>query len=81
MMKAALALAGVIALSGCTTIHVASDWTKPAATAQQVTFDDMECERQSREIPAPPTSSSVASWTSPESSSKTANASPSTTTA
>ena len=54
MMKAALALAAVVALSGCTTIHAPSDWTKPAATTQQVTFDDMECERQSREIPGTP---------------------------
>ena len=54
MMKAALVLAGVIAFSGCTTIHAPSDWTKPAATTQQVTFDDMECERQSREIPGTP---------------------------
>ena len=54
MMKAALVLAGVIALSGCTSLHAPSDWTKPAATVQQVTFDDMECERQSREVPGTP---------------------------
>lgn len=54
MMKAALALAAVVALSGCTTIHDPSDWTRPALTVQQVTFDDMECERQSRDIPGTP---------------------------
>ena len=54
MMKAALALAAVVALSGCTTLHVPLEWTKPAATPQQVTFDDMECERLSREIPGTP---------------------------
>ena len=52
-MKAALALAAAVALSGCVTItvHNPADWTKPAATVLQVTFDDMECERQSRDIP------------------------------
>lgn len=56
MMKAALALAAVVALSGCitTTVHDPSHWAKPAATVQQVTFDDMECERQSRDIPGTP---------------------------
>jgi hypothetical protein len=51
-MKATLALAAAVALSGCVTItiHDPSDWTKPAATIQQVTFDDLECERQSRDI-------------------------------
>lgn len=51
MMKAALALATLLALPACTTIHDPSDWTKPAATMQEVTFDDMECERASRDIP------------------------------
>jgi hypothetical protein len=55
-MKAVLALAAVFALSGCilTTVHDPSQWTKPAATVLQVTFDDMECERQSRDIPGTP---------------------------
>ena len=55
-MNAVLALAAVVALSGCiiTTVHDPSDWTKPAATTQQVTFDDMECERLSRDIPGTP---------------------------
>jgi hypothetical protein len=53
-MNAALALAAVVALSACTTVHDPSNWTKPAVTMQEVTFDDMECERQSREIPGTP---------------------------
>jgi hypothetical protein len=53
-MKAALMLAVLVTLAGCTTVHDPSDWTKPTATAQQITFDDMECERQSREIPGTP---------------------------
>jgi hypothetical protein len=53
-MKAALMLAALVTLAGCTTVHDPSDWTKPAATMQQITFDDMECERQSRDIPGTP---------------------------
>jgi hypothetical protein len=55
-MKAALALVAAVALSGCitTTVHDPSDWTKPSATVQQITFDDMECERLSRDIPGTP---------------------------
>lgn len=53
-MKAALLLASLLALTGCTTIHDPTDWTKPAATMQQITFDDLECERQSRDIPGTP---------------------------
>ncbi len=51
MMRAALVLATVLVLPACTAIHNPSDWTKPAATMQQLTFDDMECERESRTIP------------------------------
>jgi hypothetical protein len=53
-MKARVALAALVALTGCTTIHDPSDWTKPAATVMQITYDDMECERHSREIPGTP---------------------------
>jgi hypothetical protein len=53
-MKAQVALAALLALTGCTTIHDPSDWTKPAATVNQITYDDMECERHSREIPGTP---------------------------
>ena len=53
-MKASVVLAALIALTGCTTIHDPSDWTKPAATVQQITYDDMECERESRGIPGTP---------------------------
>jgi hypothetical protein len=50
-MKAALVLAAVVALSGCTTVHDPADWTKTAVTMQQLTFDEVECERLSRDIP------------------------------
>jgi hypothetical protein len=53
-MKAPVVLAALVALTGCTTIHDPSDWTRPAATVQQITYDDMECERQSRDIPGTP---------------------------
>jgi hypothetical protein len=50
-MKAVLTLAALVALSGCTTIHDPGHWSKPAASVLEITFDDMECERQSRDIP------------------------------
>jgi hypothetical protein len=53
-MKALGVLAAVVALTGCTTVHDPSDWTKPAATVLQITYDDMECERQSRDISGTP---------------------------
>jgi hypothetical protein len=53
-MKAALVLAAVVALSGCTTVHDPTDWKKTAVTTQQLTFDEVECERLSRDIPGTP---------------------------
>jgi hypothetical protein len=38
-----------VALTGCTTIHEPTDWKKPAATMQQLTADDVECERVARD--------------------------------
>lgn len=53
-MKTVLTLAALVALSGCTTVHDPGEWSKSAASVQQITFDDMECERQSRDIPGTP---------------------------
>lgn len=53
-MNVMVALAALVALTGCTTIHDPSEWTKPAATVQQITYDEMECERQSRDIRGTP---------------------------
>jgi hypothetical protein len=53
-MNAVLTLAALVALGACTTVHDPGDWSKPAASVQQITFDDMECERQSREIAGTP---------------------------
>jgi hypothetical protein len=51
-MKTVLTLAAaLVTLSACTTVHDPGDWSKAAASVQQITFDDMECERQSRDIP------------------------------
>jgi len=51
MMKAVFTVAALMALSGCTIVHDPGEWSKSAASVQQITFDDMECERQSRDIP------------------------------
>ena len=53
-MNGVLALAALVALSACTTVHDPAEWSKPAASMQQITFDDMECERLSRDIPGTP---------------------------
>jgi hypothetical protein len=48
-MRLLLAVLAVVALTGCTTIHDPADWKKTAATMQQLTADDVECERVSRD--------------------------------
>jgi uncharacterized protein YceK len=48
-MRLVLAMLAVVALTGCATIHEPTDWKKPAATMQQLTADDVECERVARD--------------------------------
>ena len=48
-MRLVLAVLAGVALTGCATIHDLTDWTKPATTMQQITADDVECERVARD--------------------------------
>jgi hypothetical protein len=48
-MRVVLAVLAALMLTGCATIHEPADWTKPASTMQQITADDVECERVARD--------------------------------
>jgi hypothetical protein len=50
-MRSAMALLGILLLSGCATKYDLSgaDWTKPGTMFYQTTLDEMECVRGARE--------------------------------
>jgi hypothetical protein len=48
-MKAVTVLAAAMLITGCSAVHDPLDWTKGAATMQQLTADDVDCEREARD--------------------------------
>ena len=50
-MRPALALLGLLLLSGCATKYdlTGADWTKPGTMIQQTTLDEIDCVRNARE--------------------------------
>ena len=48
-MRTLLLVAAAMLVTGCATVRDATDWTRPAATPQQATADDVDCEREARD--------------------------------
>ncbi len=53
-MKRLLTLVLVLALSGCTTLHVDRTWRKAGAGISQATLDEYQCMRDTEDRPATP---------------------------
>ena len=50
-MRLAIAVLGLVALSGCTAKYdlAGAEWTKPETMYQQITLDEIDCAREARE--------------------------------
>lgn len=55
-MRLAIAVLVLVTVAGCSTKYdlSGSDWTKPGAMIQDVTYDEMDCARNAREAGATP---------------------------